>query len=165
MMMIIIIIVVVVVIMSMGWDYVSDLQPPAGLLFIPHMIYELENAWWNDVDRGKLIRPPDLWQSYQQSHLVASISNGQAKGIMNLTLRSIFIHTCKWFLTCHKILWRGADGFTSPPKEGVLRIFVAPIAFEPANLWSNVMHADHYTFEATSLMSFDDSVSTEEVIM
>jgi hypothetical protein len=43
----------------------------------------------------------------------------------NLALRIIFVHTCKWFLTCLKILWNGADGFTSPPKEGVLRIFIA----------------------------------------
>jgi hypothetical protein len=24
----------------MGWDYVSELRPPAGLLFVPHMIYK-----------------------------------------------------------------------------------------------------------------------------
>jgi hypothetical protein len=26
--------------MSMGWDDVSELQPPTGLLFIPQVIYE-----------------------------------------------------------------------------------------------------------------------------
>jgi len=44
-------------------------------------------------------------------------------------------------------LRRGTDGFTSPPKEGVLRIFFAlknPTAsagFEPANLGTNGQHA------------------------
>jgi hypothetical protein len=28
-------------------------------------------------------------------------------------------------LTCHKILWHGVYGFTSPPKESVLQIFIA----------------------------------------
>jgi hypothetical protein len=43
-----------------------------------------------------------------------------------------------------------ADGFTSPPKEGVLRIFIVfkdplPSAgIEPANLGSNSKHAGHY---------------------
>jgi hypothetical protein len=27
--------------MSMGWDYVFEMQPPAGPLFIPKMIYEV----------------------------------------------------------------------------------------------------------------------------
>jgi hypothetical protein len=36
--------------MSMGWDYVSELRPPTGLLFIPQMIYEYGQPWWNDID-------------------------------------------------------------------------------------------------------------------
>jgi hypothetical protein len=28
------------------------------------------------------------------------------------------------YLTCHKILWHGADGFTSAPKEVILWIFI-----------------------------------------
>jgi hypothetical protein len=45
----------------------------------------------------------------------------------------------------------GADGFTSPPKEIVLRIFIAlknpspSSGFEPATLGSSGKHADHYT--------------------
>jgi hypothetical protein len=59
--------------------------------------------------------------------------------MMNLPSQSIFVHTSKGFL---------ADGFTSPPKEGVLRIFIAcknlsPSAgIETANLSK---HASHYT--------------------
>jgi hypothetical protein len=41
-------------------------------------------------------------------------------------------------LTCRKILRHGASGFTSHPKEGVLRVlsplkFIALAGFEPAN--------------------------------
>jgi hypothetical protein len=36
------------------WDYVSELRPSTGLLFIPQMIYEHGEPWWNDdVGRGK----------------------------------------------------------------------------------------------------------------
>jgi hypothetical protein len=42
---------------------------------------------------------------------------------MNLAVRSCFVDTLKGFLTCdRKILRHRADGFTSPPKEGVLQI-------------------------------------------
>jgi hypothetical protein len=63
-------------------------------------------------------------------------------------------HTTKGSLKCHKILRHWADGCTSPPQEGVLRIFIAlkSIAsawFESANLGSNGKHAKHYAFEAT----------------
>jgi len=40
--------------------------------------------------------------------------------------------------TCRKVR-HGTDGFTSPPKEGVLRIFSA--GFEPANLGTRGQHA------------------------
>jgi hypothetical protein len=49
-----------VMIMSMGWDHVSELRPLMGLFFIPQVIYEHGEPWWNHIDRGKLIRPPDL---------------------------------------------------------------------------------------------------------
>jgi hypothetical protein len=39
--------------MSMGWDYVSELRPPTGLLFIPQIIYEHGEPRWNAMDRGK----------------------------------------------------------------------------------------------------------------
>jgi hypothetical protein len=50
------------------------------------------------------------------------------------------------FLTRRKISRRGADGFTSPPKEVMLRIFIALkdslsfAGFEPASLESNGKH-------------------------
>jgi hypothetical protein len=42
-------------IMSMGRDYISELRPPTGLLFIPQVIYEHGEPWWNDIDMEKLI--------------------------------------------------------------------------------------------------------------
>jgi hypothetical protein len=43
---------------------------------------------------------------------------------MNLALQNIFVHTWKGSLTFYKILRHGTNLFTSPPKEGVLRIFI-----------------------------------------
>jgi hypothetical protein len=45
-------------------------------------------------------------------------------------------------------LRHGTDGFTSPPKEGVLRILLyffpsTSAGFEPANLGSSGKHANH----------------------
>jgi hypothetical protein len=42
-------------------DFVSELQAPTSSLFIPQVINEHREPWWNDIDRGKLvIRPPQL---------------------------------------------------------------------------------------------------------
>jgi hypothetical protein len=50
-MMIMMMMMTTIMIMSMGWNYISELRPPTSLLFIVHC--------WNDIDRGKLlIRPP-----------------------------------------------------------------------------------------------------------
>jgi hypothetical protein len=37
--------------MSMGWNYVSELQPPTGLLFTPQVIYEYGEPRSSDIDR------------------------------------------------------------------------------------------------------------------
>jgi hypothetical protein len=36
-----------------GCDYVSELLTLMDILFIPQMIYEYGQRWWNDTDRGK----------------------------------------------------------------------------------------------------------------
>jgi hypothetical protein len=36
--------------MPMGWDYISQLWLPVGLLFILKMIYEYGEPQWNDTD-------------------------------------------------------------------------------------------------------------------
>jgi hypothetical protein len=71
---------------------------------------------------------------------------------MNFSLRDVFVHTSKGFLTCREMLRHGTDCFTSLPKEGVLRIFrpknpSSSAGFEPANLTYFDKHAKHYTTE------------------
>jgi hypothetical protein len=55
------------------------------------------------------------------SHLVAK-QEELAKKIMNLVLRSIFIHISNCCLTFREILPQRGDGFPYPTKEGVLRV-------------------------------------------
>jgi hypothetical protein len=91
-----------------------------------------------------------LWQSYQQRHM--GQVGGMDEGVRILPI-SIW-NTSKDLLTCSKILRHGTSGFTSHPKEGVLRIFIAlkkSIAsdFDPATLGSSGKHINHYTTEAT----------------
>jgi hypothetical protein len=69
----------IIVVMSMGLDYVSELRPPTGLLFISQVMYGCGEPWWNDdVNRGELLdlSTRALWHFYQQSHQVASRKNG-----------------------------------------------------------------------------------------
>jgi hypothetical protein len=78
--------------MTMRWVYVSELRPPAGLLFIPHVIYEHGEPRWNDIGRGT----PDLsttalWKFYSY-HLVGK-QEELGEETMNLALRSISIYT------------------------------------------------------------------------
>jgi hypothetical protein len=47
-------------IMSMGRDYVFELRPPVGLLFMPQVIYAHEKPWLNDTDWRKVIHVPEL---------------------------------------------------------------------------------------------------------
>jgi hypothetical protein len=42
----------------------------------------------------------------------------------NLAVWSISVHTWKGFFMCHKIVRHGTSGSTSPPKEGVLQMFI-----------------------------------------
>jgi hypothetical protein len=66
-----------------------------------------------------LIHPQEISSSDQQRHLVAKRETWQE---MAVYLQKYLFHTPQGSLTCLKILWHGADGFTSPPKELVLRI-------------------------------------------
>jgi hypothetical protein len=62
-------------------------------------------------------------------------------------------HTSMDLLTSRKILRHGTDGFTYPPKEVVLRIFIAlkipslSARFETSNVGFNGKHDNHYTPE------------------
>jgi hypothetical protein len=55
-----------------GVRHVSEMRPPAGLLFIPQVIYEHWESWWNDIGKEKLsIRPPEIFGNSTSSNLVA----------------------------------------------------------------------------------------------
>jgi hypothetical protein len=71
---------------------------------------------------------------------------------MSLNLADVYLcHTAQGSLTCRTILRHGADGFTFPPKEGVLLICIAALAgVEPVNLGYNGNHATHCTTDSTS---------------
>jgi hypothetical protein len=93
-----------------------------------------------------------LWQSNQQSDLVANEEIGE--GNDEFSLISIYVHSSVIFM-CRKILQQGADVFNSPRKEDLLQIFIpilksiALAGFEPMNLGDNGKHVNHYTTEVT----------------
>jgi hypothetical protein len=50
---------IIIMIMSMGYKYISELQPSVGLL--AQVIYEHGELRWKDVNRGNLlVRPPEF---------------------------------------------------------------------------------------------------------
>jgi hypothetical protein len=92
--------------MSMGWDYVSELRPPTGLLFVTQVIYEHGEQCWSNIDRGRLlIRPPELSGNHKSSHLVAK--QEELAKEMNFALEAS--RASKGSLTCQKILRHWAD--------------------------------------------------------
>jgi hypothetical protein len=119
-----------VLVMIMRWYYVYELRPQTGLS--PSDIWEWRTKveWYRQ--RNLLIHPLELSGNPASSHLA---ENQEELGERNdkLRLRSIFVHISKRSFTCRKILLHGADGFTSAPNEGVLRIFIALAGYELAN--------------------------------
>jgi hypothetical protein len=88
-------------IMPMGWGYVSELRLPPVLLFIPHVIYEHGETWWNGIDRGKHSSTRALWKSHQQSH--SSKAGETDEGNYWFYLAKYPFNTSKGFLICRKI--------------------------------------------------------------
>jgi hypothetical protein len=87
----------------------------------------------------------ELWQSYEQSNLVAKQEEREKK-IMN-----VIFHIWKCSLTCHKILWQGPNALRTPPLLDKMLIALrnpSPSAgFEPAKLGWNGKRANHCTTE------------------
>jgi hypothetical protein len=136
-----------IMIMSMGWDYVSELRPPTGLLFIPQVIYACGEPWWNNVNRRKLlIRLQELSGNFTSSHLVASMRNGrrklwiQPREVFLFILASDFLHATKSYdagLPALLPLRRKACcGFLSPlknpsPRPGLNPQMASMLTFTP----------------------------------
>jgi hypothetical protein len=126
------------------------MRPPTGLFFIPWVIYEHGEPWWNNIDKGKLlIRPLEL--SGNSIRVETSSTKLGVTGERNDEF-GITKYLCSYFedLTCCKILRHIACEFTSPLKESVLRNFIAlktpsvSSGFEP---WCSGKHANLYTTE------------------
>jgi hypothetical protein len=103
----------------MGWDYVSELRPPMGILLIPQVICEHGEPWWWWCQLGD-----NSWLIHQSSLAVlsaetsgASRRNGRSENFAYQYLKYL-----KGYLTCCKLLRHGTSGFTSHPKEGALWI-------------------------------------------
>jgi hypothetical protein len=80
--------------------------------------YRRRNAWF---------RPPEICGSPSSSHLAAN-KEELCEGSEEFDLAKYLL--CSYFEVIFiflKMLRHGADGFTSPPKEGALRIFIAKI--------------------------------------
>jgi hypothetical protein len=74
---------------------------------------------------------------------------GNCDGNYEFLPYGLSLSTSKISLTCRKILrFYEAHGFTFPPKEGVLRIYIAlkypfpSTGVEPAKLWFNGKHVN-----------------------
>jgi hypothetical protein len=122
---------------------------PMGLLFIPEVIYEHGDHGLM-MSTGKfLIRPAELCLEILAADSSSSKVGGTGEGNHEFGLAKYFCSYLKVIFTCREILRNGTSGFTSPPKEGVLRIFMAlkspspSVGFEPANLGSSGKHANH----------------------
>jgi hypothetical protein len=133
----------------MGWDYVSKLQPPTGLLFIPWVIREHGEPWWwcpLGITPDSLTIP--LWQSYQRRHLGQVEGMDEGVRILRISiwnsLRDI-LHAVKSYMgppTLLLIRRKVCCGFVSPLKP------IASAGFELATLESTGKHTNHYTTEA-----------------
>jgi hypothetical protein len=109
--------------MLMRWDYVSELRPHLAYCSCPgwYMSTESHDRWRR---LAKLrIRPPERCQSYHKSHLVTNPKNVDKEndGFCLQNISFILYGS----LTCRKIIRHGTSGFTSLPKEGALRNFIA----------------------------------------
>jgi hypothetical protein len=80
-------------------------------------LYKHGEPWW-----CQLRKTPNS-NSYQQNNLVANREDAGEGNYLFCLWNNYLIHV--EFLTYGKILRHGASGFTAPPKEGVLPIFIA----------------------------------------
>jgi hypothetical protein len=109
-------------IMSMWWD-VWTMTTNKPIVRSPGDTWAWRNMveWWCWQGKTPDSSTRALWKSYQQRHLIASRRNRQKKWEFNRA--KYFCSFLQVIFTCCKLLWHGASGITSPPKEGMLKIF------------------------------------------
>jgi hypothetical protein len=96
-------------------------------------------VWWyrlglNPNSSTRVLWQPTVLSGGPVSRYISVASRWMEEGNDNLFYPSPW--DFKRSLTCRKILWHGTSGFTSHPKEGVLRIFIAlknPSAWQGSN--------------------------------
>jgi hypothetical protein len=137
-----------VMIMSMGWDCLWTAATDEPIVIFLVDIWHAEPCW-NDIDRGNFLNHPSVYPGNPtRSNLVVKHRNSRKKRILP---HETSLSYSKGSLTCRIILWHEAEGFSFPPKEGALRIFIAfknpsqSAGFEPAKLESNGKHANDCT--------------------
>jgi hypothetical protein len=110
-------------------------------------------AWITMVEwyrRRELPIRPYLSGNPTSSHLVAN----RGKGMMNLSLRSIFVHTCKWFFTYRKSYDMGPTALLPLPRKACYG-FLSPLKVHRLGwVWTRKLcvygkHDNHYTTEVT----------------
>jgi hypothetical protein len=104
-------------------------------LFTPQIIHKHGEPWWNDIGKGKLlIRPQEL-----PGNPTSREAGGTREENYEFGLTKYLCSYLKEIFNMPKNLRTWDRRLTSPPKEGVLRIFIAlkspsPSAgFQPAN--------------------------------
>jgi hypothetical protein len=98
---------------------VSELRPPTGLLFILRVICELGEPWW-----CRLAITPGSSTRALGSHTSRDIWGKREEWTKEWEFCQSVSEIPQGILH-RKILQNGTSGFTSDPKEGVLRIFTA----------------------------------------
>lgn len=132
--------------MYLNWGHKWAIVHPRGDLWDWRITVE----WYRQKTPGSSITA--LWQSYQQ---YCSKEEEREKRIMNLALRNISVHTCKWYLHAVKYPNMGPLALF-PLRRKASCWFVSPLEIhcfvltEPVNLASNAQHAN-YTTETTVL--------------
>jgi hypothetical protein len=99
-----------------------------GSIVHPHVIVILTILWWHRLGLTPNSSTRALWQPPVLSGGPASRDISGASGRMDEGNKNLFYPSpwdFKRYLTCRKILRHGTSGFTSHPKEDVLRIFLA----------------------------------------
>jgi hypothetical protein len=90
----------------------------------PRCYISTENSRWKKVNREKLlIRLPEL--SVNPNSRIIWQQAGEMGEEYEEFCPVKYFYSHKWLPTRRKILRHEPSGFTSPPKEGVLRIFIA----------------------------------------
>jgi hypothetical protein len=133
--------------MSTELDYVSEMRPPTCLFFIPRVIYQHGEPWWNDIDRGNslLVNQSSL-VFLKQSHLVEN--QKEVAKQMNFAWGSIFVHTLKCSSTFRKTLRHGPTALLPSEWRRAAYFYrtwitITSAEFEPADLRSNGKQSNH----------------------